>query len=140
MSLDELDDFIKAMIVADAPGCGKTGAILINVTTGPAWEAQAKLKELERLSNTAELQVMDRFLQKRKKIDGKFVVGKGKLQQILIRAMQLNADVLIFDNELSPSQLRNIALATDLKVIDRTQLILDIFAQRAQSREGGTQR
>ncbi|MEC7987334.1 MAG: GTPase HflX [Myxococcota bacterium] len=136
--IEELEqDFSKrdALIKVD----GRPGAILINVTTGPAWEAQAKLKELERLATTAELQILDRFLQRRKHIDGKFVVGKGKLEQILVRAMQADADVLVFDNELSPSQLRNIALATDLKVIDRTQLILDIFAQRAQSREGKLQ-
>ena len=118
---------------------GKTGGILINVCTGPAWEGQAQLSELERLSSTANIQVLDRFVQRRKQIDGKYVVGKGKLEQILVRAMQVGAELLIFDNEISPSQLRNIALATDLSVIDRTQLILDIFAQRATTREGKLQ-
>lgn len=118
---------------------GKVGGILINVCTGPTWEGQAQLAELERLSSTADIQVLDRFVQRRKKIDGKYVIGKGKLEQILVRAMQLNAEILIFDNELSPSQLRNISLATELSVIDRTQLILDIFAQRATTREGKLQ-
>ena len=118
---------------------GKVGGILINVCTGPTWEGQAQLSELERLSSTADIQVLDRFVQRRKKIDGKYVIGKGKLEQILVRAMQLNAEILIFDNELSPSQLRNISLATELSVIDRTQLILNIFAQRATTREGKLQ-
>jgi GTPase len=118
---------------------GKEGAVLIGVTTGSKKEALASLRELERLSNTAGLQPLDTSLQKRKKKDGKFVVGKGKLQDTLIKAMQLNADVLVFDQELTPSQLRNIAVETNLKVVDRTQLILDIFAQRAKSREGKLQ-
>jgi GTP-binding protein HflX len=66
-------------------------------------------------------------------------MGKGKLDELLIRAMQLGADAVIFDRELQPAQVRSISEATDLKVIDRSQLILDIFAQRAQSREGKIQ-
>lgn len=118
---------------------GAEGAILVGVTTGPAGAAQSSLDELERLANTAGLATLDRVLQVRRAIDGKFVLGKGKLQDVLIRAMQLGADVLVFDQELSPSQLRNIATATELKVVDRTQLILDIFAQRASTREGKLQ-
>ena len=118
---------------------GAEGCILIGVTTGPAGAAQASLDELSRLADTAGLVVLDRVLQVRRKYDGRFVMGKGKLQDVLIRAMQLGAEVLAFDQELAPSQLRNIATATDLKVIDRTQLILDIFAQRAKSREGKLQ-
>ena len=83
--------------------------------------------------------MLDRFLQRRRKPDHKYVVGKGKLQTVLVRAMQLDAEVLIFDAELSPSQLRNIATDTELKVVDRTSLILDIFSQRATTREGKLQ-
>lgn len=115
------------------------GVIVIGVTTRAPDEARASLGELRRLAETAGLQVMDEVLQVRKQIDGKHVVGKGKLQQILVRAMQLSCEVLAFDQELAPSQLRNIATITDLKVVDRTQLILDIFAQRARSREGKLQ-
>ncbi len=118
---------------------GAEGAIVIGVATRDATSAQASLDELERLAETAGLQVMDRFMQSRRKPDGKYIVGKGKLQEILVRAMQLGAELLIFDSELSPSQLRNIATDTELKVVDRTQLILDIFAQRAQTREGKLQ-
>ncbi len=118
---------------------GAEGAIVIGVTTGDAPSAQASLDELTRLAHTAGLDPMDRFLQVRKKLDGRFVMGKGKLFEVLVRAMQLGANCLVFDRELSPSQLRNIATETELKVLDRTQLILDIFAQRAKTREGKLQ-
>jgi GTPase len=118
---------------------GGEGAILVGVTTGDPADAQASLDELDRLAHTAGLQVLDRVLQVRKAPDGRTVIGKGKLEEVLVRAMQLGADVLIFDNDLAPSQLRNVATTTDLKVIDRTQLILDIFSIRAQSREGKLQ-
>jgi GTPase len=114
-------------------------AIAIGVTTGNVFEAQSSLRELERLADTSGITVMDRYLQSRRKADGRLLIGKGKLEDILVRAMQLDCEALLFDQELSPSQLRNIATATELKVVDRTQLILDIFAQRAKSREGKLQ-
>ena len=118
---------------------GAEGAIVIGVATGKSDGAEDSLDELERLAHTAGLNVLDRFLQRRRKADHKYVIGKGKLQQILVRAMQLDAEVLIFDSELAPSQLRNIATDTELKVVDRTSLILDIFSQRATTREGKLQ-
>lgn len=118
---------------------GAEGAIVIGVSTRKNDESEDSLDELERLADTAGLQVLDRFLQRRRKPDHKFVIGKGKLQEVLVRAMQLDAEVLIFDSELSPSQLRNIATDTELKVVDRTSLILDIFSQRATTREGKLQ-
>jgi GTPase len=78
-------------------------------------------------------------IQRRPKIDPKTVLGRGKLEELLIRSMRLGADLIVFDTELSPAQVRALSEATDLKVIDRPQLILDIFAQRAQSREGKLQ-
>ena len=72
-------------------------------------------------------------------IDPKHVMGKGKLEEVVVRAIELDADVLVVDRELSPAQASAIAKTTDLKVIDRTQLILDIFAQRAESRDGKLQ-
>ena len=130
-------DFSRRDATSRVPGA--EGVIIIGVTTGSADEARESLGELERLAETAGLQVLDRVLQVRRKYDGRYLLGKGKLQEVLIRAMQLGAEVLIFDGELGPSQLRNIATDTDLKVLDRTQLILDIFAQRAKSREGKLQ-
>src|SRR5260370_30756528 len=79
------------------------------------------------------------MIQRRPSIDPRTVLGKGKLDELLIRAMQFGTDAIIFDCELQPAQVRAISEVTDLKVIDRSQLILDIFAQRAQSHEGKIQ-
>jgi GTP-binding protein HflX len=82
---------------------------------------------------------MDSFIQVRERFDPRYLVGKGKLDQILLRASELDVTTIIFDHDLSPSQASAIARLTDLKVIDRTQLILDIFAQRAESVDGKLQ-
>lgn len=113
--------------------------ILVGLTLRDPRRARRGLDELERLAETAGLHVVDVVLQRRDDIDGRTYIGKGKLQELVVRSMHLGADALIFDRELSPSQLRNIATTTELGVLDRTQLILDIFAQRAQSREGKLQ-
>jgi GTP-binding protein HflX len=102
-------------------------------------EGEESMRELRELSRTAGTEVVDAVLQMRAGIDPKFVLGKGKLEEVVVRAIELDASVLIFDRELSPAQASAIAKNTDLKVIDRTQLILDIFAQRAQSRDGKLQ-
>ena len=115
------------------------GAVLVSVTTGDAASAHLSLEELERLADAAGLEVVDSVLQVRRKLDGKTLVGQGKLNDLLLRAMHLGAETLVFDQDLSPSQLRNVATITELKVLDRTQLILDIFAQRATTREGKLQ-
>lgn len=114
-------------------------AILIGVTTGPLSEAEESMAELRELAASANIAVLDCVIQRRSAIDPHTVLGRGKLEEVLIRAMQLGADLIIFDRELQPAQVRSISEATDLKVIDRAQLILDIFAQRAQSREGKIQ-
>ena len=102
-------------------------------------QAQASLAELAELARTAGVEVADTVLQVRDRVDPKYVLGRGKLEELLIRAMQLDVEVLIVDRNLSAAQGASIAGVTDLKVIDRTQLILDIFAQRAQSRDGKLQ-
>lgn len=117
----------------------KEKAILVNVTTGHLLEAEESIMELEELANSADVIVLDKIIQRRSEIDPRTVLGKGKLEELLIRAMRLGADLIIFDTELTPAQIRSISEATDLKVIDRQQLILDIFAQRAQTREGKLQ-
>lgn len=114
-------------------------AMLIGITTGPLDEARISMAELRELAISAGLVVVDEILQRRHGIDGKFVVGRGKINEIFIRSLQQDADLVIFDRELSGSQVRAISQVTDLEVIDRTQLILDIFAQRAHSRDGKIQ-
>lgn len=117
----------------------KDRAILISVTTEPRLEAQASLEELEELARTDEIIVLDTVLQRRKKLNPRYILGKGRLTEIVIAALRLDANLLIFNQELNPSQIRSITDFTDLRVIDRTQLILDIFAHRAMSREGKLQ-
>ncbi|MFL5397801.1 MAG: GTPase HflX, partial [Myxococcales bacterium] len=114
-------------------------AILVGVFTSDRHAAEDSLQELRELARTAGVDVLDVMLQGRREIDPRTVVGGGKLQEILVRSMALGADLLVFDRNLQPSQARHIAEATSLKIIDRTQLILDIFAQRAQSADGKLQ-
>ncbi|MFL5424127.1 MAG: GTPase HflX [Myxococcales bacterium] len=114
-------------------------AILVGVFTSDRRAAEDSLQELRELARTAGVDVLDVMLQGRREIDPRTVVGGGKLQEILVRSMALGADLLVFDRNLQPSQARHIAEATSLKIIDRTQLILDIFAQRAQSADGKLQ-
>jgi len=97
------------------------------------------LAELEALTRSAGLTIAGATLQQREAPDARTLVGSGKLQELAIQALQEGATILIFDQELSPSQIRSIADRVALKVIDRTQLILDLFAQRARSREGKLQ-
>jgi len=98
-----------------------------------------EINELKELCRTAGVRVMGVMEQRRPEADPKTLIGRGKLEEVLIRAMQLDANVLIFDPDLTPIQAHAIADFTDLKVIDRTMLILDIFAQRAKSRDGKLQ-
>lgn len=114
-------------------------AILVNVSTGAISAAEESLAELRELAQSAGVVVLDEMIQRRSTIDPRTLLGKGKLDELLVRAMQLGADAIIFDRELQAAQVRSISDATDLKVIDRSQLILDIFAQRAQSHEGKIQ-
>ncbi len=123
---------------------GKDGrAILVHVgdkkRAGAAARARSRLAELESLARTAGVDVVDRVIQLRDRIDPKLVLGAGKLEEVVLRAVDLDAETLIFDCDLSPTQASGLAQRTDLKVIDRTQLILDIFAQRAESRDGKLQ-
>lgn len=113
-------------------------AILIHVSTLPPSIAHDSLDELKELARSAGIKTVQEVLQRRP-IDSRLVLGKGKMQSVLISAMQKGAELLVFDTNLSPSQLRSLGDFTDLKILDRTQLILDIFAQHAVTREGKLQ-
>lgn len=117
----------------------KERALLISVSSAPKSVAQDSMSELKELVKTSGIHVAGTIVQQRQKIDPRFLMGRGKLQELVIQALQNFASLLIFDQELNPSQIRSITDATELKVIDRTQLILDIFAQRAHTREGKLQ-
>lgn len=114
-------------------------AVLVGVSNGKRLLAEESFRELHELAQSAGLFVMDAIMQHRETIDPKFLLGKGKLNELIIRSYQVGAEVLVFDHDLTPAQARTIADMTELKIIDRTQLILDIFAQRAHSRAGKVQ-
>jgi len=118
---------------------GKDRALLVHVDIGRKSDSDARVAELQELCRTAGVKVLDVLVQRRPEADPRYLVGRGKLDEILLRAMQLGAEVVIFDPDLTPGQARSISDATELKVLDRTMLILDIFAQHATSRDGKLQ-
>ena len=118
---------------------GKDRALIVHVKLNRTKDSEARIAELRELCRTAGVKVLDVIVQRRPEMDPKFLVGRGKLDEILLRAMQLGAEAVIFDPDLSPGQARAISEATELKVLDRTMLILDIFAQHATSRDGKLQ-
>lgn len=113
-------------------------AVLVGVDFG-LYNAQVSIDELEQLADTAGAEVIAKLIQKRDKPEKATYIGSGKLEELKEFAQANDADLLIFDCELSPSQQRNIENETDVRVIDRTTLILDIFAARARSGEGKIQ-
>lgn len=136
--LEELETSIKSTR-AKGFDTSSDHAVLVGAYTGPAEQNKASMEELIELAKTAEIQVLDTISQRRRSLDPRTLVGKGKLEEIVLHCLDLGADLLIFDRELSPGQLRWITNLTELRVIDRSMLILDIFAQRAKSSEGRVQ-
>lgn len=122
---------------------GTERAIIVGMEYGApnssGWTAEDSLEELKQLADTAGAEVVARFLQKRPKPDPAFFIGRGKVQELALYVQQENVDLCIFDDELSPAQQRNIEQSMGVRVLDRTALILDIFAQRAHTNEGKLQ-
>ena len=115
-------------------------AILVSVTAGrSADDLETHVAELRELARSAGVDIVDVVTQHRPRADPKTVLGAGKLQDLMIRAFQSNIELVIVDQDLTPTQARNLAAHMELRVIDRTQLILDIFAQHATSRDGKIQ-
>ncbi len=114
-------------------------ALLIQVSTERDEATRNSLDELRELATTAGIKVIGTVTQHLPRVHPRFVMGEGKLKEILIEALQSGTNLIVFDRELSPSQARSIANVTELRVIDRTQLILDIFSQHAMTREGKVQ-
>ncbi|NBH73612.1 GTPase HflX [Clostridiaceae bacterium] len=113
--------------------------VLIAVDTGDGSDAAASLEELEELVDTAGAVAVDRIIQNRENIHPGTYLGKGKIDEVKERIWELNATGVVCDDELSPAQLRNLEDALDTKVMDRTMVILDIFAARANTSEGKIQ-
>lgn len=129
------DEFQKGFEVHHTGG--KESAILVSVVpSGRPYPIEDSLDELKELTHSTDLEVIDVVVQRPKKIHPKYLMGEGKLKDLIIKGLQSGADIIVFDQNLSPAQVNAIAEVTDLKVIDRTQLILDIFAKRAHSRDG----
>jgi GTP-binding protein HflX len=117
-------------------------SILIGMEWGrndSLWTVDDSLEELKQLADTAGATVIKKFIQKRPKPDPAFFIGRGKVQELALYAQQENIDLCIFDDELSPAQQRNIESVMGIRILDRTALILDIFAQRARTNEGKLQ-
>jgi GTP-binding protein HflX len=136
--IEALEEEFRRLRGPRLAGDDRDRAILVNVSQDSGTEAEDSLSELQELCRSAGIVPVHRIVQRRD-IDPRYVMGQGKLKQTLIKAMQLGAEVLVFDLNLTPAQVTSLGNYTDLKILDRTQVILDIFAQHAQTREGKLQ-
>ena len=137
--ISELESQISKSSNGHEVDAGRDPAILVSASTRSRTEQEDRLTELAELARSAGITVLDCMVQRTPVVHSKYLLGSGKLKEVVINALQQGANLLIFDQDLSPAQVRAITEVTDLRVIDRTQLILDIFAQRAHTREGKVQ-
>ena len=114
-------------------------ALLVGVEQQNGWDVVSSLCELAQLTETAGAEVIGTLTQKKDRPDPAFFIGRGKLDELRLLRQEQGANIIIFDDELSPAQQRNLEQSVGIKVLDRTALILDIFAQRARSHEGKLQ-
>jgi len=117
----------------------KDRAILVSVSKKPKHEQEESIDELKELVRSDDITVLDTVIQRLHDINPKYLLGEGKLKELIIRSQQLGADLIVFNQDLTPAQVKAIGDITDMRVIDRTQLILDIFARRAHSGDGKVQ-
>ncbi|MCB9728002.1 MAG: GTPase HflX [Deltaproteobacteria bacterium] len=136
--IEDLEGQFAAYARTQDAGDGATLAVAVHLATGER-DPEESLSELRELARTANVHIVETLVQRRREPDPRYVIGRGKLEQLVLASMQRGAELIIFDRDLTPAQARSIADATEAKVIDRTQLILDIFAQRASSRDGKLQ-
>ena len=122
-----------------AGASAKEKAILVSVAVKSRYDQEDSVAELQELAHSSDVVVLDAVIQRPKEINPRYLMGEGKIKELVITAMNRGATLLIFDQDLSPSQIKAIGEVTELKVIDRSQLILDIFARRAHSRDGKVQ-
>ena len=137
--IQALEDELERVVTGRAAGAYQERALLVSVSSDSPRRTEESMTELKELARSGDIEVIDTVIQHRDQADHRFLIGSGKLQELAIHALQDGATIIIFDQELNPSQIRSITEQIELKVIDRTQLILDIFAQRARSREGKLQ-
>ena len=132
------DEFQRGQRVRNA-GERHEKAILVGVYRGPRDQAENSMEELKDLARSGGATVLDKVIQRSHQTASRLLISRTKLKDLVIRCNQLGADLVIFDNNLTPAQVAAIADFAELRVIDRTQLILDIFAQRAKTRDGKVQ-
>ena len=137
--IQALEDELARVSTGHEAGSNTEKVLLVSASAETRRQAKESLAELRDLARSSGLEIAGSVTQQRRKSDPRLLIGPGKLQELAILALQEAATVIIFDQELNPSQIRSITDQIELKVIDRTQLILDIFAQRAQTREGKLQ-
>ena len=143
-ALEEELERARGFEVSGAGGRGGSGShkersLLVSVSRSPRFEQEDSLAELRDLALSSDVMVLDTIVQRPKEINPRYLIGEGKIKELIITAMNRGATLLIFDQDLNPSQASAISELTELKVIDRSQLILDIFARRAHSRDGKVQ-
>ncbi len=117
----------------------KDRAILVSVSKKSRHEQEESVEELKELARSDGITVLDAVIQRPHDLNPRYLLGEGKLKELIIRSQQLGADLIVFDQNLSPAQVKAIGDITEMRVIDRTQLILDIFARRAHSGDGKVQ-
>ena len=130
---------VEISLHAAGGASGKEKAILVSVAVKSRYDQEDSIAELQELALSSDVMVLDTVIQRPKEINPRYLMGEGKIKELVITAMNRGATLLIFDQDLSPSQIKAIGEITELKVIDRSQLILDIFARRAHSRDGKVQ-
>jgi len=135
-TINALEEELGKGISPDPSPSEREKALLISVSTSPHHLQEKSLEELQELARTAGVEVVGSLIQRVNKKNPQYILGKGKLAELEVMCLQRGANILIFDGELSPSQINNLAKITERKILDRTQLILDIFAQHAKSRAG----
>jgi GTP-binding protein HflX len=137
--IEELEDRFAASQRGIEATPGAERAVLVSLSLGRDLRADERLEEMRELARTAGVAIVDTVRQQRPKPDPRYLIGQGKLRDLVVRAWQQGASLVIFDRDLTPAQMRHITDLVEERIVDRTQLILDIFAQHATTREGRLQ-
>ena len=137
--INSIEQSLRRAFLKNGGKENREGVILVAFSTKFRYLAEKSLEELDSLALSAEKVVLDRMVQTRKNIDPRYLVGKGKLREIALHAKHLGADTIIFDTELTPAQANAIGEESGLDIMDRSQLIIQIFAKHAKTNEGKIQ-
>ncbi len=137
--INSIEQALRRAFLKNGGKENREGVILVGFSTKFRYLAEKSLEELDSLALSAEKVVLDKVVQVRKKVDRRYLVGKGKLREVALHAKHLGADTIIFDTELTPAQANAIGEESGLDVMDRSQLIIQIFATHAKTNEGKIQ-